>query len=126
MNSWKRFCQAFEDVEVALQGLRQSGEDSLVAKVTTSFTITKRIMCSVFPHLKSSTSDGNTSQIVEKLLGQRVTTRGTTWFQWDSALGCITGLMSETDMISPMLGLLGSLEDVSLVFEKLPVSLEAA
>ncbi|KAG6614079.1 bZIP transcription factor 1 [Phytophthora cinnamomi] len=127
MRNWKYFTLWFLDVEVELDGLKKGGADSLIASITTSFTITERSLMTVFPHLctvearRCRGSDGRS--LADKLLGRRITMRGLTRFDWDAGYGRVTSVISESDMLSPMLRILGSLEDVSRVFEKSLISL---
>lgn len=43
--------------------------------------------------------------------------RGSVHFDWDDLNNRVVGLVSQADMIAPLLECLGSLEDVSLVFQ---------
>ncbi|GMF42328.1 unnamed protein product [Phytophthora fragariaefolia] len=127
MRNWKYFSLWFHDVEIELDGLKKGGEDSLVANITTSFTITQRSLTTVFPHLCTEEArncrgrDG--LSLADKLLRKRITMRGLTRFDWDTGYGRVTSVISESDMLTPMLRILGSLEDVSRVFEKSLISL---
>ncbi|POM75322.1 Hypothetical protein PHPALM_7589 [Phytophthora palmivora] len=120
MRNWTYFSLWFKDVEVELDGIKKSGVDSLMAKTTTTFTITEKTLVSVFPHLVGNTAG---RQLANKLLGRTIVMRGSTRFDWDSGYGRVTSVISESDMLTPMLHLLGSLEDVSRVFEKSLISL---
>ncbi|OWZ01136.1 hypothetical protein PHMEG_00027539 [Phytophthora megakarya] len=123
MRNWTYFSLWFKDVEVELDGLKKSGIESLMAKTTTTFTITEKTLVSVFPHLCGKDSDAAGRQLASKLLGQTIVMCGSTRFDWDSGYGRVTSVISESDMLTPMLKLLGSLEDVSRVFEKSLISL---
>ncbi|ETL87864.1 hypothetical protein L917_13020, partial [Phytophthora nicotianae] len=48
--------------------------------------------------------------------------RGSTCFEWDDSTSRMTRVVSQSDMLSPMLQLLNSVEDVSLVFEQALIS----
>ncbi|GMF27632.1 unnamed protein product [Phytophthora lilii] len=122
MRNWKYFTLWFQDVEIELEGLKRGGEDSLIASMTTSFTITERSLLTVFPHLcsKDAVRTAEGFSLADKLLGQRIVMRGLTRFDWDGGYGRV---ISESDMLTPMLRILGSLEDVSRVFEKSLISL---
>ncbi|KAE8986612.1 hypothetical protein PR003_g24949 [Phytophthora rubi] len=124
MRNWKYFTLWFHDVEVELDDMKKGGPDSLIASITTSFTITKRSLLTVFPHLCSQEArEGGGLLLAKKLLGQRITMRGLTRFDWDAGYGRVTSVISESDMLTPMLRILGSLEDVSRVFERSLISL---
>ncbi|ETL39780.1 hypothetical protein L916_08921 [Phytophthora nicotianae] len=123
MRNWTYFSLWFQDVEVELDGLQKSVADSLIARTTTTFTITERTLIKVFPHLCSNDADATGRKLAAKLLGQTISIRGSTRFDWDSGYGRVTSVISESDMLTPMLQVLGSLEHVSLVFEKSLISL---
>lgn len=125
MRNWKYFTLWFLDVEIELNGLKKGGPDSLIASITTSFTITERSLMTVFPHLctpEARSQRGRDGLPLAKLLGQRITMRGLTRFDWDAGYGRVTSVISESDMLTPTLRILGSLEDVSRVFEKSLIS----
>uniref|UniRef100_H3GHJ5 BZIP domain-containing protein n=1 Tax=Phytophthora ramorum TaxID=164328 RepID=H3GHJ5_PHYRM len=123
MTNWKYLSLWFQDVEVELDGLKKCGVDALIAKTTTKLTINKRALVTVFPHLCSKDSGAAGLELVKKLYGKTITMRGSTRFEWDSGYGRVTSVISESDMLTPMLRLLGSLEGVSRVFEKSLISL---
>ncbi|CAI5746278.1 unnamed protein product [Peronospora destructor] len=117
MTSWEYFTLWFQDVEIELNGLVKSGMSSFIASTTTSVTITKRSLDQIFPSLiKCRDSEG--SPLGPKLLGQRIVMRGSTRFDWDNSYGRVVSIISESDMLTPMLNILGCLEDVSQVFER--------
>ncbi|KAL3657587.1 hypothetical protein V7S43_017554 [Phytophthora oleae] len=120
LKNWTYFSLWFKDVEVQLEGLKKNGQESLIARTTTTFLITEKTVASVFPHLCGPDADG---RLASKLLGQRIVLQGSTRFDWDSGYGRVTSVISESDMLTPMLHVLGSLEDVSKVFEKSLISL---
>eukprot|EP00644_Phytophthora_capsici_P018469 jgi/Phyca11/21279/fgenesh1_pg.PHYCAscaffold_87_\ len=120
LKNWTYFSLWFQDVEVQLDGLKKHGQESLIAKTTTTFIITEKTVANVFPHLNGQDADG---VLASKLLGQKIVLKGSTRFDWDSGYGRVTSVISESDMLTPMLRVLGSLEDVSKVFEKSLISL---
>ncbi|EGZ29321.1 hypothetical protein PHYSODRAFT_309730 [Phytophthora sojae] len=117
MRSWC-FLQWFDDVEAELENLQKSTKMSLNATMTTSVTITNRTLSNVFPYLKKSSS------LACKLVGQRIVMRGSARFDWDSSTSRVTSVISQSDMLTPMLRLLGSFEDVSQVFDQALISPE--
>jgi hypothetical protein len=123
MRNWQYFSLWFKDVELELDGLKRSGMDSLIAKTTTRFTITERTLSTVFPHLCGEAANDAYAGLADKLRGKTLVMRGSMRFDWDSGYGRVASVTSESDMLTPMLKLLGSLEDVSKVFEKSLISL---
>ncbi|EGZ16323.1 hypothetical protein PHYSODRAFT_452112, partial [Phytophthora sojae] len=107
----------FQDAEIVLERLEQHMPDTLIATVTTSFTVSKRTLHNVFPNLCSSYVDEEKSKkdfILDNLLGQRIVMSGWVRFQWDCIFGHFTGITDESDMLTPMLCVVGDLEDVSV------------
>jgi hypothetical protein len=124
MTSWRCCTLWFGYMETELQKLQRGPRDSLVAVMTTSFTITERTLRNAFPHLSRSDKSctGEENSLTKKLLGQRIIMQGSTHFEWDDAYGRVTSLRSQSDLLTPLLQLLGNLEDVSKVFEKAAIS----
>ncbi|KAE8986611.1 hypothetical protein PR001_g20844 [Phytophthora rubi] len=114
--SWKRLSLWFLNVEFVLEGLQKGTEGSLEATTTTSVTITDRTLRNVFPHLSS---DGS---LRAKILDQRIEMRGSMRFEWDPTQCRVCCVMAQSNMLTPMLRLIGSLDGVSKVFEKALIS----
>ncbi|OWZ15739.1 hypothetical protein PHMEG_00010556 [Phytophthora megakarya] len=57
-------------------------------------------------------------QIAATLRGQSFVLRGSVRFVWDSEHCKFVDLHSQADMISPLLQVLGNIEDVSIVFSE--------
>ncbi|KAI9982148.1 hypothetical protein PInf_008039 [Phytophthora infestans] len=123
MRNWTCFSLWFQDVEVELDSLQKSGTESLIARTTTTFTITQHTLVKVFPHLCGKDADATGRLLASKLLGQSIAIQGSTRFDWDSGYGPVASVISESDMLTPMLQVLGRLEFVSRVFEKSLISL---
>ncbi|CAI5738869.1 unnamed protein product [Hyaloperonospora brassicae] len=123
MSSWKHFSLCFRDAEVDLTGLEKSGVDTLIASTTTAFCIDQQTLTRVFPHLCGEGAGRVELQLADKLLGRAVVMRGLTRFEWDIGYGRVTRMTTESDLLTPMLELLGTLEDVVLVCGKALVSL---
>ncbi|KAK1935443.1 bZIP transcription factor 1 [Phytophthora citrophthora] len=111
---WKRLSKFFGDVECRLISLNQDTEDWVVATTTVSCTITEATVTNVFPHLVAN--DGYCrSPLVDKLVGRRMVVQNSQRFEWDCAFGRIVRIIDQYDLITPMLKLLGNLQDVSTV-----------
>ncbi|GMF40971.1 unnamed protein product [Phytophthora fragariaefolia] len=119
LRSWKCLSLWFQDVELELEGLDRGAAGSLVAITRTSITITERTLRNVFPHLCSNSSY---RRLADRLLGQRIVMRGLTRFEWDGSCGRFTSVMAHSDLLTPILQLLGNVEDVSLVFVRSIIS----
>ncbi|KAF4149142.1 hypothetical protein GN958_ATG01683 [Phytophthora infestans] len=118
------FVKWFGDVHVELKGWEMVDGESIIAVTTTSVTITQHTLRSVFPHLRTTDNSDRNRRLAEQLLNQRLAMRGSTCFDWDGATGLVTRMTTQSDMLAPMLQLLGSMKDVSLVFEQALISPE--
>ncbi|KAG7387439.1 hypothetical protein PHYPSEUDO_014087 [Phytophthora pseudosyringae] len=122
LENWRQFALCFDDVHVELKGLTTPTPDTIVAGIVTSVTVSSNSLCHVFPHLNSDgvggARGGVWSPLGTKLLGQKLAMRGSMAFGWDKTTGKVVRLQSQSDMLSPMLKLLGSLEDVTDAFAK--------
>ncbi|KAG6962860.1 hypothetical protein JG687_00006894 [Phytophthora cactorum] len=108
----------FGDVEVTVENLSKSARNSMIVTTRTSVTITERTLSNVFPHLPNPNIGDSKATLASKLLGQRIIMRGSTCFEWDAATKRVTSVVVQSDMLTPILRLLGSLEAVSQVFDK--------
>ncbi|GMF09095.1 unnamed protein product [Phytophthora lilii] len=120
MKSW-RWLQFFDDVQVELRVMKNSTENAVDAVTRTHVTITEHTLRNLFPQLLDKNED-TASEFATKLLGRRIVMHGSVHFEWDNARGLVTSVMAESDMLTPLLRPLGSLEDVCLVFDKARVS----
>ncbi|ETM03665.1 hypothetical protein L917_00148 [Phytophthora nicotianae] len=116
--SWKIFTQAFPDGRVQLESLKQLTTQSLIATTITSVTLTNHALKYLFQSLAEGIGDKDERKvgISTKLLNQHIVMRGSVRFDWDETSKRVIGLFTHTDMLTPMVELVGNLEDVSLVF----------
>ncbi|KUF95402.1 bZIP transcription factor 1 [Phytophthora nicotianae] len=126
LENWRLFALYFDDVRVDLTGLNTPTSDTLVAGTVTRVTITTNTLCRAFPHLNRDGTGGSKggvwSPLAAKMLGKSLVMRGSVSFRWDSATDKVVSIYSQADMLTPMLNLLGSLEDVSCAFYKARVT----
>ncbi|OWZ01482.1 hypothetical protein PHMEG_00027117 [Phytophthora megakarya] len=110
--------QKFDDVNMVLEEIDKVSANVVVATTKTSVTITEQTLMEVFPQLLSASANGIlTYSLVEKLCGQQIILVGSTRFVWDPESDRVASIIFESDMLTPMIDLLGNLEDVSRVFE---------
>ncbi|KAL3659825.1 hypothetical protein V7S43_015127 [Phytophthora oleae] len=121
LENWRLLTLYFEDVRMELKDMKMPASDTLVAGTTTSVSITNKTLRHAFPHLISD--GGKLSPLATRLLGERLVMKGTVLFRWDSSTDKVVKLHSQTDMLTPILNLLNSLEDVSHVFCKARITL---
>ncbi|KAK1942269.1 hypothetical protein P3T76_006591 [Phytophthora citrophthora] len=115
--NWRVFTEFFQDVQLQLVRLDSVGENALVATATLSVTISRFSVHKIFPHLVTSKRQ-TLSSIAGRLLGQRLVTPVSVRFDWDCSSNRVVRLISQGDMLSPMLKVLGNLKDVSLAFSQ--------
>ncbi|KAF4043308.1 hypothetical protein GN244_ATG04349 [Phytophthora infestans] len=117
----------FDDVRFKLDHVERATEISIVAKTTTSFTISRQSIVDVCRDEDFSDSPAQRTRwtrIAAVLLEERLTMRGTVQFTWDNSAKRMIGLVSQLDMISSLLKLLGNVEDISIIFSSACLSLE--
>ncbi|OWZ12169.1 hypothetical protein PHMEG_00014707 [Phytophthora megakarya] len=112
LNVW----QKFDGVNMELEEMISA--NVVVATTKTTATITEQTLKDVFPYLVVARAGGSTLSLVEQLCGQQIILLGSTRFVWDRESDRLASIISESDMLTPMLYLLGILEDASLVFER--------
>ncbi|KAF4041733.1 hypothetical protein GN244_ATG06052 [Phytophthora infestans] len=118
---WRYITYAFQALEMTLDGLVRSVDGSLIAITRTSISISEHTLGSVFPHLCDD-GDEDLNRLDGKLVGRRFHMLGVTRFEWSAASQRVSSVIAQSDMLTPMLRLLGDLEDVSRVFHKSRVS----
>ncbi|EEY53834.1 uncharacterized protein PITG_07438 [Phytophthora infestans T30-4] len=92
----------------------------------TSVTITDNTLRRAFPHLNSDgvgvDKGGVWSPVAAKMLNKKIVMQGSVTFGWDRATEKVTSIYAQADLVTPLLNLLGSLEDVSCAFYKARVT----
>ncbi|OWY97315.1 hypothetical protein PHMEG_00032191 [Phytophthora megakarya] len=115
---WTMFSLYFDDVYVDLQGLEKGRVgNSVVATTITSITISSNSLRLVFPQLVEKGGADSVISLADKLRGQRLEVRGSVVFEWDNTIGRVSKMRSQSDMLTPLLRVFGSLEDASRVFD---------
>ncbi|ETI32498.1 hypothetical protein F443_20716 [Phytophthora nicotianae P1569] len=126
LQNWKSFAHCFDDASVDLMCLKMPTTNTLVAYTVTTVTITSKTLSVAFPHLTSDSAcdakHSELSPLAARMLDKKLVMRGSVLFDWDSTTGKVSSLRSQADMMTPMLNLLGSLEDVSCAFNKARVT----
>uniref|UniRef100_H3GN23 BZIP domain-containing protein n=1 Tax=Phytophthora ramorum TaxID=164328 RepID=H3GN23_PHYRM len=128
IENWKLFALYFTDADLELKGMSSPTPDTLVASTSTTVTITSSTLRYAFPHLNSDGNGGAQggvwSPLAARMLEQKLLVRGWFTFGWDDSSDRVVRLQTRADMLSPMLKLLGSLEDVSCAFENAMITPE--
>lgn len=110
--------------EIDLRSLRMDDGPGGSLFVTTKsvFTISENTLCFGLPHL---VENGKWSPLADKMVGKKIVMHGSMHFVWDSASGRATRVQWKNNLLTPLLHLLGSLEDVSRVFDGARLSPES-
>ncbi|KAK1928645.1 bZIP transcription factor 1 [Phytophthora citrophthora] len=117
IGQWRRYSAYFSSPHLQLKRVEEQPMGVLLAKASLSLTITETTLRSVFPHLLTSTSSENL-QLCTRLLGQRLECQYSVSFQWEDVTKRVTGLECKMDWITPLLQVLGNLQDVNICLEK--------
>ncbi|KAJ8538960.1 hypothetical protein ON010_g12910 [Phytophthora cinnamomi] len=122
IEQWKRYSSYFGSLHLQLKRMEEQPLGAMVATATLSLTITEATLRCVFPHLLATGvphayNEGidRNSSLYYRLLTQRLECPCTVRFMWDDTTGRVTRLDSTMDLLSPLLRVLSSLEDVSYV-----------
>ncbi|OWZ24406.1 hypothetical protein PHMEG_000533 [Phytophthora megakarya] len=127
LENWRLISLYFNGMTVRLNRLVEVGTRSVVAITTTSITITPVTLQFAFPHLNSDGNrdvEGQKRMIAHELIGKTLILRGSVCFQWDSMAERVTAIYSQSDLLTPLLHLLGSLQSVARAFEQARVTPE--
>lgn len=113
---WKIFSLFFDDIDIQAVYLKRGAKGSLLATTEATLTVTPSTLRYAFPHLLQADKGEEWTPLAAKLLGQQLILRGFIYFGWDAEHHHVVHLQQEFDLLTPLLRLLGNLEDVSWVF----------
>ncbi|OWZ04644.1 hypothetical protein PHMEG_00023418 [Phytophthora megakarya] len=116
IRNWKIITVLFPEIHVELNKLTEVTECSVIANITTTITLSEPSLHSVFLQPKTKYERTLCSWIVTKLQGQRVVMHGSVRFSWCSASNRVIGVHSQTDMMTPLMQILGDIEDFAMLF----------
>ncbi|KAG3242558.1 hypothetical protein PI124_g12626 [Phytophthora idaei] len=117
IQNWQQISRWFPGIEMELDRLQKDPTGSLVVTMTTTVCISEQTIRVVFSHLHDSDGNGTRDTLAHQLLDQTLIMRGSMHFEWSDTCHRITRVSSQSDMLTPMVRLLGSLEAVPRVFE---------
>ncbi|OWZ07629.1 hypothetical protein PHMEG_00019958 [Phytophthora megakarya] len=115
METWEHESLCFPGFWVDVMCLEDGPDGSIIVTTKHKFTISEATLHYMFPHLIHGS--GEHSQLVNKLLRQKLLIQVFVHFEWDSETGRVNSFVSNADIVTPMLRLLGNLEDVSHVLK---------
>ncbi|KAG7398640.1 hypothetical protein PHYBOEH_010689 [Phytophthora boehmeriae] len=124
IKQWRRYSTYFGGLHLQLERLEKQPAEVMSASCTLSLTVTESTIRYVFPHLlcsKAANDEGpqsTYSSIGSRVLGKQLGCQYSLRFQWDAAGGRISRMEAKLDLVTPLLRVLGNLEDVNYVLEK--------
>ncbi|KAL3657715.1 hypothetical protein V7S43_017290 [Phytophthora oleae] len=121
MEQWKCYSLCHGDLNIELQGLQRGPQGCIVASTMTSVTVTEEMLRHAFPHLLK---DAAGQSLAAKLLGWRFVMCGSVRFDWDDDAGRVKSLAHQSDILTPMLKQLSSLDNVARVFDQARITLD--
>ncbi|OWZ03531.1 hypothetical protein PHMEG_00024725 [Phytophthora megakarya] len=121
---WRLCALYHQDFDIRLERLESGAGNALVATTKSKVTITADTLRQAFPHLLQLDQQGMWSPLVSELLGQKLVIPASTAFKWDEKKQYVVSVEYTADMITPLLQLLGNLEDVCNVFDNALVTPE--
>ncbi|KAG6615847.1 BZIP transcription factor [Phytophthora cinnamomi] len=121
LERWRFISLSQPNFEVQVVRLKNSPAGSVVASTKTKVILCESMLRYAFPKLSVS----KRGQILAaKLLGQHVEILGHTTFVWDSENGRVLSVDGKADVLTPMLRLLGNLDDLAFVFDQALATLQ--
>ncbi|KAG7386855.1 hypothetical protein PHYPSEUDO_015165 [Phytophthora pseudosyringae] len=124
LEQWRRSSAYFGNVQFHLERMELQPSAAMLATASLGLTITEATLRCVFPHLLTSPNGEDVGYGTEnsflccRLLGERLNCRCSVRFLWDNSVGCVTRLDCTTDLVAPLLRVLGNLQDVNRVLDK--------
>ncbi|KAG7391590.1 hypothetical protein PHYPSEUDO_004092 [Phytophthora pseudosyringae] len=121
------FSQYFGNPHLELQRIESVAPGVMAARAKLSLTVTEFTLRHAFPHLEEPAGDGHGNDrglLYNRLLGQRLECNCVLSFLFDEDSDRVVRLETSIDLMTPLLGALGSLEDASKVLEHARVSSE--
>ncbi|KAE8880184.1 hypothetical protein PF005_g29477 [Phytophthora fragariae] len=122
LENWRQLAMLHEDMEIELLRLDVGADDDLIATLRSATTLSERVLRHGFLHLFEN---GQWTPLGERLLGKRLVMNGVVNFVWSQEKGRVVSLQYSVDMLTPMVQLLGNLEDVARVFAHANMSPES-
>ncbi|KAK1942263.1 hypothetical protein P3T76_006585 [Phytophthora citrophthora] len=123
VRNWVVFTRFFQDIDMQLQSLKKVDDCVLLASTTVAMTLSRHSLVNLFPHLfyggviqEMQGIENRVYGIAKKLIDQRLVLSGSVRFAWNNSTHRVERIDSEFDMMTPLLRLLDSVEDVSFVF----------
>lgn len=124
MDNWSFVSRYHPDIDIQLTCLETTADGFMVGRTLGRLTITGNTLRNAFPHLVDAEGQEQ-ARLAGKMLGQQIAMRGAIEFEWDDSTRRIVRVQHKADLLTPLLELLGSLEEVSRVFDNARVTPES-
>ncbi|GMF24288.1 unnamed protein product [Phytophthora fragariaefolia] len=121
LDHWRLISRSQPKFEIQAARLENGPGGSIVAATRSNIVLCESMLRCVFPKLAESDRG---RALAAKLLGQQMQIDGSTVFCWDDEIGRVVSIDGQCDILTPMLRLLGNLEDLEFVFEGALMSLD--
>ncbi|KAK1943334.1 hypothetical protein P3T76_004730 [Phytophthora citrophthora] len=109
---WRQVSMIHPDIDIQLVQLDRDTENIIEATVKGMATVSMNTIRYAFPHLMN----GDTlSPLAVRLLDRQLEVDGRMRFTWDENAARVSSMQFQTDLLTPMFRILGSIEDVSYV-----------
>ncbi|KAL8009172.1 hypothetical protein Plhal703r1_c01g0001401 [Plasmopara halstedii] len=119
------YSQIFQTSWLQLQRIERVAPGVMAARATINLTLTEFTLRHAFPHLEESTSqETDGSSLFLRLLDQQLECRCSLTFFFDEESDRVVRLAASVDLMTPLLQVLGTLEDVKTVLEHARISEE--
>ncbi|ETO83050.1 hypothetical protein F444_02880 [Phytophthora nicotianae P1976] len=115
LEDWRLISKQLENHSIELERVERGVGNSVVAYMNGVFTATETVLHSAFPELNTDSDGGKWAALAVKLLGKRLVVPSSFVFRFDDSNSRMLSAHYEADMLTPLLELLQSPGDVSLV-----------
>ncbi|KAG1705330.1 hypothetical protein DVH05_004261 [Phytophthora capsici] len=124
MKQLRLYLQYFGNPQLQLQRVESMAPGVMTARAKLSVTVTESTLRHIFPHLTAPTGgDGHDGKLYEGLFGQRLECSSALSFLFDGS-DRVERMEISIDMTTPLLRVLGAIEDVSKVLKNARISSE--
>ncbi|KAE9003206.1 hypothetical protein PR001_g18044 [Phytophthora rubi] len=113
LEEWRIISLHHVDLSYNLACLERGPEDSVVAHVTATTLVTANMLRRALPRHVTDEKRDEWAAISAKLVGQKLEVSTTLYFGWDREISRFISTSYESDMLTPLVRLLGSLEYAS-------------
>ncbi|KAG7377885.1 hypothetical protein PHYBOEH_000563 [Phytophthora boehmeriae] len=114
LENMKQSSHYFQHMDVRLVRLETDADESIVAILQAKITVSENAIRRFFSHVVSDDEYKKWRLLYSRLLRQQLLLNASLSFDWDDTNACVTRLVHQGDMMTPLMGLLG---DVAHVFD---------